>query len=118
MTLTHEARQGLRAKVRDAIYAELTDAQLRTIAHVLGIEDRPLVPRSARFYKVDGRVVVELDGVRLPRAVDYDRKMMVLIGDPDAVQPSTVTVHFLVAGEVFNGELNARDQLLGAEATS
>ena len=32
MTPTHEARQGLRAKVRDAIYGELTDAQLRTIA--------------------------------------------------------------------------------------
>ena len=118
MTLTHEARQGLRAKVRDAIYAELTDAQVRTVAHVLGIEDRPLVPRSARFYKADDRVVVEFDGVRLPWAVDYDRKMMALIGDPDAVQPSTVTVHLLVAGDVFNGELNAREQILGAEVTS
>ena len=118
MTPTHEARQDLRARVRDAIYGELTDAQLRTIAHVLGIEGRPLVPRSARFYKADDRVVVEFDGIRLPWAVDYDRKMMVLIGDPDTVQPTTVTVHLLVAGDVFNGELNARDQLLGAEATS
>ena len=118
MTLTREARQGLRAKVRDAIYAELTDAQLRTIAHVLGIEDRPLVPRSARFYKLDDRDVVEFDGVRLPWAVDPDRRMVALIGNPDTMQPSTVAVHLLVAGDVFNGATNARDRLLGAEATS
>ena len=118
MTLTHEARQGLRAKVRDAIYAELTDAQLRTIAHVLGVEDRPLVPRSARFYKLDDRNVVEFDGVRLPWAVDPGRRMTALIGNPEKMQPSTITVHLLVAGDVFNGETNALDRLLGAEATS